>query len=274
MSEQVTSGFLHDDVPYLKVGQGPPLLMVQGLTPDHDVPSGLNRRMVLDGARAYVRHFTVYCVGRKKGLRPGDSMSDIAGHLAAAIEHDIGQPVFLHGVSTGGSVALQLCVDRPELVRRLVLVCAAHRLGKQGRAVQEELARYIRAGDVRTGWAQMMARGMAPEPLRAPVRRLAWLASGGQVPDDPTDLLVTVEAENAFDLEADLPHVTAPTLVTGGGKDRWYSRDLFEATAAGVQDGRAHIFEDWGHVRTAGSRATAYLALGFLLGDTPADRDT
>jgi pimeloyl-ACP methyl ester carboxylesterase len=49
-------------------------------------------------------------------------MSDIAGHLASAIEHDLGQPVFLQGTSTGGSVALQLAVDRPDLVRRLVVV--------------------------------------------------------------------------------------------------------------------------------------------------------
>lgn len=274
MSGKVTSGFLHDDVPYLKVGQGPPLVMVQGLSPDNEVPSGAYRHMALSGAAAYASHFTVYCVGRKKGLRPGESMSDIAGHLVAAIEHDIGQPVFLHGMSTGGSVALQLAIDRAELVRRLVLLCAAHRLGERGRAVQAELAGFIRAGDVRTGWAQMMVQGLKPKPLRGPVRRLAWLASGGQVPDDPTDLLVTVEAEDAFDVRGDLSRVAAPTLVIGGDKDPWYSTELFEQTAAGVQDGRAHVFEGWGHARTGGSRAAGYLGLGFLLDDIRGARTT
>ena len=74
-------------------------------------------------------------------------MSDIAGHLASAIEHDLGQPVFLQGASTGGSVALQLAVDRPDLVRRLVVVSAAYRLGPRGRELQAELARLIRAGE-------------------------------------------------------------------------------------------------------------------------------
>jgi hypothetical protein len=32
--------------------------------------------------------------------------------------------------------------------------------------------------------------------------------------------------------------------VIGGGKDAFYTRDLFEQTAAGVQDGRAHIHPD------------------------------
>jgi hypothetical protein len=44
---------------------------------------------------------------------------------------------------------------------------------------------------------------------------------------------------------------------------------LFEGTAAGVQDGRVHIFPDWGHARTAGSSATTHLALGFMLAGLP-----
>ena len=63
--------------------------------------------------------------------------------------------------------------------------------------------------------------------------------------------------------------MTAPTLVIGGGKDVFYTRELFEGTAAGVQDGRAYIFQDWGHVRTSGSNATTNLTLGFLLAGLP-----
>ena len=81
----------------------------------------------------------------------------------------------------------------------------------------------------------------------------------------PFALLVTLDAEDAFDLEADLPRIAAPTLVIGGSKDVLYSRELFEATAQGVKDGRAHVFEGWGHMRTSGSRAAASLALGFML---------
>ena len=120
MPGQESAGFLHDNAPYLKIGQGPPLVLVPGLTPAHDVPRGWQRQAALASARPLARDFTVYVVNRRQGLQPGESMSDIAGHLANAIEHDLGQPVFLQGTSTGGSVALQLAVDRPDLVRRLV----------------------------------------------------------------------------------------------------------------------------------------------------------
>ena len=38
--------------------------------------------MALGGVSPLAEHFTVYSVSRKRGLQPGESMSDIAGHLA------------------------------------------------------------------------------------------------------------------------------------------------------------------------------------------------
>lgn len=268
MPERGSVGFLHDDVPYLKIGHGPPLVSVQGLTPEHDLPKGLERRFALSHARPLARDFTVYVVNRKRGLRPGESMSDIAGHLANAIEHDLDEPVFLDGTSTGGSVALQLAVDRPDLVRRLVVIAAACRLGPRGRELQAEMARLIRAGEPREAWASAMT-AMLPGPLRGPARPVSRLGAGSMVPSDPNDVLVTLDAEDVFDVEADLPRVTAPTLVIGGGKDAFYTPELFRRTAAGVLDGRVHMFPDWGHMRASSSTATTHLTLGFMLAGVP-----
>ena len=264
MAARTSEGFLHGDIPYLRLGQGPPLVMVQGLSPQHDIPQGWQRRMTLSAVAPLADEFSVFVVNRKRGLQPGQSMSDIAGHIAGAIEHDLGEPVMLHGTSTGGSVALQLAVDRPDLVRRLVVVASAYRLGPEGRASQAELARLIRAGDPAGGWAEMIGLTL-PSSLRRSTRPLARLAARSMARADPNDMLVTVDAEDAFDVKDDLPRITAPTLVIGGGKDPFYPRELFRTTADGVQDGWAHIFEGWGHLRTAGSKATTLLALGFLL---------
>lgn len=260
----VTTGMLNDEIPYLKVGVGPPLVTVQGLTPTHEAPKGLERRMALSSAKTMSGDFCVHVVNRKRGLQPGESMSDIAGHLASAIEEDLGEPVFLAGTSTGGSVALQMAVDRPELVRALVVVSAAYRLGPRGRQVQQELARLTRAGQGADGWAQLMT-AMMPPSVQSPIKPLAKLIVRSMAPEDPTDLLVTLDAEDVFDVGDQLHRISAPTLVIGGGKDIFYDREMFERTATGVQDGRAHIYADWGHGRTSTSSSTATLALGFLL---------
>lgn len=261
---RVSSGMLNGEIPYLVIGDGPPLVMAMGLTPRHVVPTGWERRMVLRAAAPLCVDFRVYVVNQKPDLRLGESMSDIAGYLATAIETEFDEPVSLTGTSTGGSVALQLAVDRPELVRALVVVAAAYKLGPRGRELQRELAGLTRAGDAAGGWARLMT-AMLPAPLQRPTEPLVRRMTGSMAPEDPTDLLVTLDAEDAFDVGGQLHRITAPTLVVGGGKDVFYPRALFEQTAAGVQNGRAHIHPDWGHGRTSASSATANIRLGFFL---------
>ena len=108
-----------------------------------------------------------------------------------------------------------------------------------------------------------MTRPMAPKDPRE--------SKGPKGPKDPkpssdsSDLLVTLDAEDAFDVRDELHRITAPTLVVGGGKDVFYTRQLFEETAAGVKDGRAHISPGWGHNRTCMSSTTTAMTLGFFL---------
>lgn len=261
----VTEGTLSTGLPYLRLGQGPPLLMAAGLSPEHANPTGVWRRMYLSSALPFAEHFTVYLTNRRVGLEPGATMADIAADYAGAIEEEIGQPVMLHGTSTGGSVALQMAIDHPELVRRLVLASAACRLSPYARQVQAEVARLTREGHPRRASAHMMET-LAPGPLAYPARGLGWLAGGGFDVDDPTDMLVTISAEDSFDAEPDLHRVKAPTLVLGGGADRFYSEDLFRRTAAGIPDGRAVTFPGKGHIWAASSKASTNIALGFLIG--------
>jgi pimeloyl-ACP methyl ester carboxylesterase len=262
----INEGMLSTGQPYLRLGQGPPLVMSPGLSAKHDNPTGFMRRMYLSTAVPYAEHFTVYLANRKIGLAPDATMSEIAGDYARAIENDIGEPVLLHGTSTGGSVALQLAVDHPHLVRRLVLVASACRLSPRGRQVQAELARLTREGDLRGAWS-MMLDAMAPRPLKYPARGAGWLAAGGFAVDDPSDMLVTIAAEDAFDAEPQLHRVQAPTLVLGGTADPFYSEDLFRRTADGVPHGRAVVFRGRGHLYVSSSKTVAGIGLGFLLGD-------
>lgn len=262
----VTEGRFSSGLPYLRLGEGPPLLVSPGLSSQHANPTGLSRRMAVSWAGPFADHFTVYLTQRRPGLASGATMTDIAADYAAAIENDIAEPVLLHGTSTGGSVALQLAVDRPELVRRLVLAAAACRLGSVGRDLQSRVASFVSAGNERAAWATLL-EALAPRPLRYPARGVGWVAGGAFAVDDPSDMLVTIAAEDSFDAEPALGRVQAPTLVLGGSADRFYSTDLFWRTADGIPSGRAIILAGKSHLYLAGSKAAAGMALGFLLGE-------
>ena len=189
-------------LPYLRLGQGPPLVMAPGGAGEHADMAGVERRMSLCTAARFAGHFTVYVTGRKPGLAPRCTMADIAADYAKAIEDDIGGPVAFHDASAGGSVALQLAIDYPRLVRRLVPAAAACRLAPPGRQLLADVARLVQAGCPRRASA-LVAGALAPRPLGYPASALAWLA-GPLAVGDPADMLITNAAAVAFDAEPEL----------------------------------------------------------------------
>jgi pimeloyl-ACP methyl ester carboxylesterase len=261
---EVAEGHLSTGVPYLRLGSGPPLLVAAGLTAEHKNPTGAWRRTAVRWAQPFAEHFTVYLANRRPGVPEGVTISEIAGDYAGAIERDLGGSAFVHGTSTGGSVVLQLAVDRPELVTRLVVSASACRINEPGRAMQLELARLAEQGKGRLATAKLM-EFMLPPALKLPARAFGWLMGGSFAADDPTDMVRTIRAEDAFDAEPHLGRITAPTLVIGGEVDPFYSPELYERTAAGIPDGRAIVVPGKSHLYVAGSKETARMALDFLL---------
>ncbi len=258
----LTQGRLPGGLPYLRLGQGPPLVMALGGAAEHAAPAGLMRRVSLSTVARFAGHFTVYVTSCKPGLVPGTSMAGIAADLAKATEDEFGESIAFCGFSAGGSVALQLAIGYPHLVRRLVLAATACRLSPSGCHLLAEGARLVTAGEPRQASATV-ASALAPRPLRRPASALAWLADPWR--DDPADMLAINAAARAFDAERELHRVRAPTLVMGGNADPYYSESLFRLTAERIPGGRAVIFPGKGHLYPAISKAAAGIALGFLL---------
>lgn len=262
----VEAGELSTGVPFLRLGSGPHLLVASGLTPEHTNPVGRWRETSLKWAEPFAAHFTVWMLNRRPGLERGATISDVADDYAGAIEHDLGGgPVHVHGTSTGGSVSLQLAIDHPHMVERLVVASSACRLSERGRELQRVVATRTAAGDPRGAWAEMVA-AMAPRALAVPARGLGWMVGRWFTAEDPSDMLRMIEAEDVFDVSDSLGAITAATLVMGGTKDVFYSEELFRRTADGIPQGQVRIYDGKGHAYVAGSRAPAATALEFLLG--------
>jgi pimeloyl-ACP methyl ester carboxylesterase len=85
--------------------------MAVALTADHRPPHGSDLRFELKQLRPLARQRTVWWVNRRQGLEPNVSMADIADDYAEVLRTTFDDPVDVMGISTGGSVALQLTVD-------------------------------------------------------------------------------------------------------------------------------------------------------------------
>jgi pimeloyl-ACP methyl ester carboxylesterase len=265
----VREGAFQGGLPYFAFGAGTPLVVFRGLTPTNANPTGLSRRAEVLMLAAVARRFRVYAVNRRPGLEPSTTMADLAADHARALEDAFGRPVDVLGISTGGSVAQQFAADHPGLVRRLVLVGTAYKLGALGREVQRRYAELAARGDHR-GAARALAPSMAGSRLaQGLVGRLLWVAAPLARAKDPGDILATILAEDAFDSGHRLGEITAPTLVIGGDRDRFYSPELFAETAARIPDARLRIYVGRGHGRTFVDRRFARDVIGFVIAERP-----
>lgn len=206
----------------------------------------------------------VWSVRPRVGLEPGVSMREIAEEHAMMLQELFDEPVNVVGVSTGGSLALQLTADHPELVHRLVLVSSAHRLSDHGRATQRRIAMLLRENRSRRAAALFLGNTGANRFSRAVLAIMGWLAPRMVVGRDDSDLLVVLDAENTFDLTSSLARITTPTLVTGGQHDRFYTSALFATAHAGLPNAQLEIYPRGGHIGTLANPTLAKRILSFL----------
>jgi pimeloyl-ACP methyl ester carboxylesterase len=263
----VREGSLHGGLPYLAVGAGPPLVVFSGLSAEHANPTGLGRWLALQTLKPMARHFTVYAVNRKPGLPAGSTIGDLAGHYADAIAREFPGPVCVCGISTGGSIAQQFAIDHPQLVRRLVLAATACRLSPYGRQVQRRLAELVKVDRPRRAYAALGPALAATAAGGRGFAALMWLFGGSQRVDDPSDMLVTVAAEDVFDAAAQLHRITAPTLLVAGGRDRFYSPELFRETAERIPGARLRLYPDKGHAGVMTHKPAIREIVAFLRAD-------
>lgn len=245
-------------LPCLSAGEGPPLILLL-FTPEAAPQRGVTRWTLMRMVRPLARRFTVHVLNRSPGLPPTTSMAELAAHYAGAIEATFDRPVDVLGLSTGGSLALQLAADRPDLVGRLALAGTAAMLGPVGKRAQRVYIDRARRGERPS---PALAELVTESALgRAALRPLLWLADGN---GDHSDAATMLNAEVGFDLRPRLREITAPTLLVQGADDLVYPLSLARQTVEGIPDARLVVYRGRGHSGTFTDTRFAPDVLGFL----------
>ena len=240
-------------LPYNCFGKGSRVIVIfQGLLFENKPLTGLPAFFM---TRIYMflnKEYRIYIVTRKPGLPEGYSMGNMAEDYAEMIREEFDAPVDVIGVSTGGSIAQHFAADYPDLVRRLVLHSSAFALNDKAKRAQLRIGHLARRRRWREAYFTLMSlsfpeRGLM-KYLSAPFLWLVSLLGGSMdAPEDPTDLVVTIEAEDKHDFKDRLSEIAVPTLVIAGDKDPFYSETLFRETAEGIPKAELILYEGMGH---------------------------
>ena len=266
---KIIGGHFRSGMPFNQFGQGPRIVVIfQGLMFENKPLAGLSSFFMTRTYRFLEAEHKVYIVTRKQGLSDGYSMQNMADDYAAMIREEFGGPVDVIGVSTGGSIAQHFAADHPDLVRRLVIHSSAFTLKDEAKSVQMRVGQLARQHQWRATYITLMSLSLPRSGIKRHLAKpLIWLVSlfGGRIfgaPDDPSDLVVTIEAEDKHDFKDRLGQIKTPTLVIAGDKDPFYSETLFRETAEGIPKARLILYKGMGH--PASGKRFAQDVLDFL----------
>lgn len=243
------------EIAFERSGQGPPLVVVVGAFSDHSSSTTL--------ASGLGDAFTVYAYDRRGRGESGDTppysvrreVEDVARLIDAA-----GEPAFVFGRSSGGSLALEaaaagvptraLVVHEPPYTNGPT-VAFAERL--------EELVAEGRDADATVAFLELL--GTPSSVVEQMRREPAWDEMQKYAPTLSYEVRLCNNGAPPLDR---LANVAAPTLATAGENSPAWAREGAQAIAAAVPTGEARVLEGQGHAPA--DAVLVSLLKGFFLG--------
>lgn len=197
--------------------------------------------------RRLSRRYTIYVLGKRRGLPVGTTTRDMAADYAAIFERHTG-PAHVMGISLGGFIAQHFAVDFPQYLKKLVFCAAAHQLGPEGMETARRWIPWARYGQwpalyrqmidlTYTGFYRFFYRCIIPGARVVLLRKIT----------DPDDFIISGQAALIHDGTELLARIQVPTLVIGGERDRFFPAAYFEETAGRIPNARLRMFAGVGH---------------------------
>jgi 3-oxoadipate enol-lactonase len=164
-------------------------------------------------------------------------VGDLARHVLATVQPERFSFV---GLSLGGAVGMQLALDAPERIDRLVLACAVPRFGTP--EVWEARIALVRERGMAAIADEVLPRWFTP--AFGDVRRFREMF----LTLEPETYVRYCELLRAFDLRGRLGSIGAPTLAIAGAQDPTAPPDVVEAAAAEIGGARTVVIPGAAHL--------------------------
>ena len=238
-------GALH----YESMGAGPPVVLLHGFT-----NYGLSWAPQLPALVPAGYHVVVPDLpghGRSAPATGVCTVDDLASDVSALLDHLDEGPAALCGLSLGGMVAQQLALDRPDLVRALVV--ANSRASFVGAALEAAVDGWIALFEQEDGAVKRLRAtwpGLVNEAFResAPGRAAydAWTRVLARVPG--SSLCSVARGMTRFDLRGRLAPLRMPVVVIAGQEDRLFTPEQTREIADEIASAISTVIPGAGHL--------------------------
>ena len=181
-------------------------------------------------------------------VAPGPySIAELAGDLIGLLDELGIQRPHLAGLSLGGMTGMWLAAHEPSRVDRMALLCTSALLGPE--QMWLDRAALVRAEGTRAIADAGVRRWLTEEFITAQPETVAWCREM-MIGTPAEGYAGCCEAIAAMDLRADLPAITASTLVVAGADDPATPPSHAEVIAAGISGADLHVVPHAAHLAT------------------------
>lgn len=232
---------------YFRFGQGEKTFVI--------LP-GLSVQSVMGAAEAIAaeyapltEEYTVYVFDRRKELPAVYTVADMAEDTAEAMQALGLSHVYLFGASQGGMMGLQLALDHPQLIRKMVLGSTSSHLLPQHYRILEKWVGLAKAGD-REGLYLAFGEALYPPEVFAQVRETLLKAASTVTEEELARFIVMAEGTRDFNVTERLPEIQCPVLAIGVFEDAVLDADATMEIAEKLDfrpDFRLYMYIGHGH---------------------------
>ena len=228
---------------YISFGNGKkPLVMIQGLSTRGIRGTALSLAYMY---RIFAREYTVYLFERRPVVKEGITVRDMASDIAAAMDALGIQAADVLGVSQGGMIAQYLAIDRPDLVRKLVLAVTLSRNNDTVCQVVNNWIRTAESGAMKEFIADMAEKMYSDDYINR-YRLFMPLLTFLQKPKDVRRFVILAKACLSCNTYEMLDKIECPVLVIGGRKDKIVTAHASEEIAAKLGC-KIYMYDHLGH---------------------------
>lgn len=247
---------------YITFGNGTkPLVMIQGLNTRGITGAALSLAYMY---RIFAKDFKVYLFDRRPIVHEGITVRNMASDIAVAMDTLGIKNADVFGVSQGGMIAQYLAIDRPDLVKKLVLAAT---LSRNNDTVKQVVNTWIEMAE-RNAMKQLvtdMAEKLYSASYVKRYRPFIPLLTILQKPKDVRRFAILSRACLTCNTYEDLDRIKCPVLVLGGKQDQVVTGAASEEIAEKLGC-KMHLYENMGHAVYEEAKDFNQIVYDFLIG--------
>ncbi len=207
---------------YFKFGRGKETLII---IPGLSVQSVM--RFADDVAKAYsvlTDDFTIYLIERRNELPDTYSVREMAHDTAAAIKALGLENVSIFGASQGGMIAMDIAIDYPGLVRRLVLASAPSFMYEERFRVIDSWIKLAERGEKEELYLSF-GKNVYPEKVFEQSRELLTAAAKTLTDEELARFTIIAEGMRKHNTHDELDRIACPVMLIASDDDKVFGTE-------------------------------------------------